>query len=51
MVMRRNKEALDMAKGLYEPIGDTAENIAFAQGLVEDIQTSPEYLDYVNEWR
>lgn len=51
MVMRRNKEALDMAKGLYEPIADTAENIAFAKGLVEDIQTSPEYLDYVNEWR
>ena len=51
MVMKRNKAALDMAKGLYEPIGDTAENIAFAQGLIEDIQTSPEYLDYVNEWR
>lgn len=51
MVMKRNKTALDMAKGLYEPIGDTAENIAFAQGLIEDIQTSPEYLDYVNEWR
>lgn len=51
MVMKRNKTALDMAKGLYEPIGDTAENIAFAQGLVEDIQTSPEYLDYVNELR
>lgn len=51
MVMKRNKTALDMAKGLYEPIGDTAENIAFAQGLIEDIQTSPEYLDYVNELR
>lgn len=51
MVMKRNKAALDMAKGLYEPIGDTAENIAFAQGLIEDIQTSPEYLDYVNECR
>lgn len=51
MVMKRNKAALDMAKGLYEPIGDTAENIAFAQGLIEDIQTSPEYLDYVNELR
>jgi hypothetical protein len=51
MVMKRNKTALDMVKGLYEPIGDTAENIAFAQGLIEDIQTSPEYLDYVNEWR
>lgn len=51
MVMKRNKPALDMARGLYEPIGDTAENIAFAQGLIEDIQTSPEYLDYVNEWR
>lgn len=51
MVMKRNKTALDMAKGLYEPIGDTAENIAFAQGLIEDIQTSPEYLDYVNDWR
>lgn len=51
MVLKRNKAALDMAKGLYEPIGDTAENIAFAQGLIEDIQTSPEYLDYVNEWR
>ena len=51
MVVKRNKAALDMAKGLYEPIGDTAENIAFAQGLIEDIQTSPEYLDYVNEWR
>lgn len=51
MVMKRNKAALDMAKGLYEPIGDTAENIAFSQGLIEDIQTSPEYLDYVNEWR
>lgn len=50
-VMKRNKDALDMVKGLYEPIGDTAENIAFAQGLIEDIQTSPEYLDYVNEWR
>lgn len=50
-VMKRNKAALDMVKGLYEPIGDTAENIAFAQGLIEDIQTSPEYLDYVNEWR
>lgn len=51
MIMKRNKAALDMVKGLYEPIGDTAENIAFAQGLIEDIQTSPEYLDYVNEWR
>lgn len=51
MVMKRNKTALDMARGLCEPIGDTAENIAFAQGLIEDIQTSPEYLDYVNEWR
>lgn len=51
MVLKRNKASLDMAKGLYEPIGDTAENIAFAQGLIEDIQTSPEYLDYVNEWR
>lgn len=51
MVMKRNREALDMAKGLYEPIGDTAENIEFAQGLIEDIQASPEYLDYVNEWR
>lgn len=51
MVLKRNKTSLDMAKGLYEPIGDTAENIAFAQGLIEDIQTSPEYLDYVNEWR
>lgn len=50
-IMKRNKAALDMVKGLYEPIGDTAENIAFAQGLIEDIQTSPEYLDYVNEWR
>lgn len=51
MIMKRNKAALDMAMGLYEPIGDTAENIAFAQGLIEDIQTSPEYLDYVNDWR
>lgn len=50
-IMKRNKAALDMVKGLYEPIDDTAENIAFAQGLIEDIQTSPEYLDYVNEWR
>lgn len=51
MVMKRNKTSLDMAKGLYDPIGDTAENIAFAQGLIEDIQSSPEYLDYVNELR
>lgn len=51
LVLRKNKEALQVARGLMEPIGDTAENIAFAQGIIEDIQSSPEYLDFVNEWR
>lgn len=51
LVMSRNVEALRYVRGLMRPIGDTEENIEFARGLVEDIQTSPDYLDYVNEWR